>query len=473
MNPIKQVNQVNAQVRQIGSTATAGVDAVRRLQADLGLGNVEQRKAFFESLAPASYRGVKFAVLTSKGAFGRRNVVHEYPFRDTPWIEDLGRGTRRITVQGFLLEGDAKLGGGTLQSQINRLITACETYGEGKLIHPQLGELAVGLLSPVEIETRWDKGRAAFVTFVFIENGLRLFPAIVSSPEKTTAAAASATGAATKTFGEKALAALEKGAMAASAAINEALYWTNKADKLVNNATNIFNLAKTLTNQVITAVDALTPKSRPVVMRSTVAAASTQLNTAATAMSANTVDAFSAAAVTVVDAIADSAVSQDDASRILAGLADLPSPAAALSDAPGSQAVADMAAVSNRMFRRLAVIALARSTASYQPVSHDDAFALRDRVTALLDIEIAAAGDLHEDDVFLSLRNLRSAVYQDLTERGASLAPLREVKTGRPMPAPVLALRLYRDTGRADELIAMAAPIHPAFMPVSFLAKSE
>ncbi|WP_374707575.1 DNA circularization N-terminal domain-containing protein, partial [uncultured Deefgea sp.] len=39
--------------------------------------------AWREQLQPASFRGVPFYVYTSSGEVGRRNVVHEYPLRDT------------------------------------------------------------------------------------------------------------------------------------------------------------------------------------------------------------------------------------------------------------------------------------------------------------------------------------------------------------------------------------------------------
>ena len=46
------------------------------------------------------------------------------------------------------------------------------------------------------------------------------------------------------------------------------------------------------------------------------------------------------------------------------------------------------------------------------------------------------------------------------------------MRTASPMPSLALAQRLYRDPDRADDLVARAAPAHPAFMPVRFKALS-
>jgi prophage DNA circulation protein len=43
---------------------------------------------FRAQLQPASYRGIPFGVFGGQARFGRRNALHEYPFRDVPWVED-------------------------------------------------------------------------------------------------------------------------------------------------------------------------------------------------------------------------------------------------------------------------------------------------------------------------------------------------------------------------------------------------
>ena len=47
---------------------------------------------FLDSLQPASWRGMGFAVTGGRVRAGRRKALHEYPFRDGVWVEDMGSG---------------------------------------------------------------------------------------------------------------------------------------------------------------------------------------------------------------------------------------------------------------------------------------------------------------------------------------------------------------------------------------------
>lgn len=122
------------------------------------------------------------------------------------------------------------------------------------------------------------------------------------------------------------------------------------------------------------------------------------------------------------------------------------------------------------VLRRTALLELARQSALYQPHSHDDAAAVLAQVADALDAEVILAADAGEDEVVAALLELRAAVIADLTERGASLTPVRTFTLPRPLPADVLANRFYRDAGRAEELIAASATVHPLFLPVRFQA---
>jgi prophage DNA circulation protein len=42
-----------------------------------------------------------------------------------------------------------------------------------------------------------------------------------------------------------------------------------------------------------------------------------------------------------------------------------------------------------------------------------------------------------------------------------------------PIPAPVLAQKLYRDASRSDELVSVSDCVHPAFLPLNFNALSK
>src|SRR4051812_2658899 len=91
---------------------------------------------WLQNFRPASFRGVVFQIDAADGEFGRRKVTHEYPQRDVPYTEDLGRRGRRFTITGYLVGGD-------YQTTRDELIEASEEEGAGELIHPYMGALQV------------------------------------------------------------------------------------------------------------------------------------------------------------------------------------------------------------------------------------------------------------------------------------------------------------------------------------------
>ena len=55
-----------------------------------------------DAMLPATFRGVEFHVELDTRASGRRTVVHEYPKRDLPYSEDMGRAAIRFSFTGYL-----------------------------------------------------------------------------------------------------------------------------------------------------------------------------------------------------------------------------------------------------------------------------------------------------------------------------------------------------------------------------------
>ena len=57
-----------------------------------------------EQLLQASFRGVEFQTdgHTARAA-GRRAVTHEYPGRDEPYTEDLGKRTKGYSIEAWVV----------------------------------------------------------------------------------------------------------------------------------------------------------------------------------------------------------------------------------------------------------------------------------------------------------------------------------------------------------------------------------
>jgi hypothetical protein len=56
-----------------------------------------------DALLPAMFDGVPFFCDTGVRETGRRAVVHEYPKRDTPYAEDMGRRAVQYSVRGYVI----------------------------------------------------------------------------------------------------------------------------------------------------------------------------------------------------------------------------------------------------------------------------------------------------------------------------------------------------------------------------------
>jgi prophage DNA circulation protein len=124
--------------------------------------------------------------------------------------------------------------------------------------------------------------------------------------------------------------------------------------------------------------------------------------------------------------------------------------------------------------RRAALAALARAATVARLRSYDEAQALRTSVCGLLAAEELVAADAGEDAVVAALRALRGAVDRDLARRGANLSPLRTVERDAPLPALVLAHRLYGDAARTDGLVEECGDVpNPCFLAGQFKVRAR
>lgn len=136
-----------------------------------------------ENYQQASFKGARFYVDSIDGQYGRRNVTHEYPDRDTPYTEDLGRKAREFSISAYLVGSD-------YQIQRDALIAACESAGPGQLIHPYKGRMTVCCKGLTVRESRKDGGYCE-LSLTFIEDGANTFPSAVLNLVSAVASAGS------------------------------------------------------------------------------------------------------------------------------------------------------------------------------------------------------------------------------------------------------------------------------------------
>lgn len=119
-----------------------------------------------DRLRPASFRGVEFHVEISARVGGRRIQMHEFPKRDQPYAEDLGRRGRLHPVTAYLIGGDYVF-------RRDDLVEALEREGAGALVHPTMGSFNV-VCSTYNITERRERGGFCEIECQFMEAGARL-----------------------------------------------------------------------------------------------------------------------------------------------------------------------------------------------------------------------------------------------------------------------------------------------------------
>ncbi len=109
------------------------------------------------------FRDVPFQIESGDDERSQSIVTHEFPARDKPFLESLGKKANRFTIEAFLI-GDDYL------EQRDNLQNACLQSGPGTLVHPFYGDLTVHCES---IRTRNDRSemRMVRISMSFIEVG--------------------------------------------------------------------------------------------------------------------------------------------------------------------------------------------------------------------------------------------------------------------------------------------------------------
>ncbi|HBA7889648.1 TPA: DNA circularization protein, partial [Escherichia coli] len=138
-----------------------------------------------DRLQDASFRGVPFKVEEESTGTGRRVETHEYPNRDKPYTEDLGKITFRPSITAYVVGDDCF-------DQRDRLIDALNKPGPGTLVHPTYGELKVCVDGEVRVSTSKSEGRIVRFDLKFVEAGELSYPTSGAATAQTLMSSCSA-----------------------------------------------------------------------------------------------------------------------------------------------------------------------------------------------------------------------------------------------------------------------------------------
>lgn len=389
--------------------------------------------AWQDRLQKASFRGVEFQVEADDAAFGRRVQLHEYPQRDKPYAEDLGRKAREIGITAFLV-------GPEYMATRDRLLAAVEESGHGTLVHPWYGQLTVVVKDDgCRVTHSRDEGGLCRIQLAFVEAGELAFPAASASTGTQTLLAAD---------GMQELSIAEFGT---DFSIDGLPAWVG-ADAATTAATLLSDLesalsAGVLANPVGTLIGELdTLLATPTIYAQRVFGLFAKA--AAIVQTASNFADFS----TLNFARSFSAVR----SYALFGKSTRPSGLT-----PVRAKLYDNRDALSALTRRAVLVQAAGMTASMPLPVYEDATTLRRELLAALDAESVQS----DDTAHVGLMSLRASVHLDMTARLRDAARLRELSPREIVPAMVLAYDLYEDPAREAEIIARNRIRHPGFVP--------
>lgn len=398
-----------------------------------------------DQMLSGSFRGAAFLIREARTGFGRRGQVHQFPERDTPYAEDLGRRARSFTVECFVIGAD-------YMSARDALMRACEQPGPGTLVHPYLGVRSVVVVEPAEMTESTAEGGLARFEIPFQESGGEVEPAASTDTAATVQAQASAGGDALATQ------------FADDFSLDGMPQWVQDAA-----AANHDSLVATL-NALRDSIPGIP---------AAVTAFDTQLAAEAQALASliRTPYNLGASVVSLIVGLGTIAAQPLDALNLYTGLASWqPGTAAPTGTTPASVQQAANRAAFVGLVQRTAVFQAAAaasqvpaqsgtSTASDgTPIAgydtSDAAQAVRETLADAIDTQQLTA----PDTVFGALTDLRAAVVADLDARAAALPGLVTFTPAADLPALVVAERLYADPTRADEIARRNASPYPGFL---------
>jgi prophage DNA circulation protein len=389
-------------------------------------------------LVAGSFRGVPFRTTGAELTGGRRNVLNEYPQRDMPYVDDLGRAARTYTVEAYLI-GDDYL------AQRHALQRALETAGPGELCHPRYGIVQVSLGGKYSFKESPERGGYCSVSVTFVQDGLNTFPAATRSTVEQVEAAANALDAAVQAdFAERFAVTsglLEADATAGLTASLAVLQATAQRAASSPSMTGVLGLLDGLQRDLAGLLQ------DPLAL----------------------VQDLRAVYALVLEGLARPLVALADLQAVFASNAR--SGAVGLAGSNRALSIANDAARAD-LQRSLALSNQARALAVAigQPslvATSAQAVLLRRALVAQMDAELET--NAPSLAVARCLSTLRAAVVRDVATRSELLLTRASYTPRSVLPALVLAHRIYQDATRADELVQRNGVRHPAFVPVKAL----
>lgn len=388
-----------------------------------------------DTLKTGSFKGVEFKTEAHDHEFGRRVDVNEYPFRDTPFSQDLGAKAKRYSISAYVI-------GENYHIQRDALKAAIEEGGAGILIHPSFGTLNV-IPETIRLSESNKEGGMAIFSLNFVEAGTNKYP--IAEPVPVDLVSLSADN----------LIAQIKSVFVAGIQLKDVSEFVRKAQAGSYTASaDIFNdILKTggINNQIDT--DSINQAAV------WIADVDDLLSSASQTISdvQGTADKF----ISIFKGIFDLSPSADNA---ISNLNKFDNFSGVIDQGAGSlsQITRQNAALTETFLKTVSIANESKALVSKDYETYDEAIDTRKSFLARLDV---LAGETTSDNVYDSIRELRKEVSKAVPDDSQDLPRIRQISLPASIPSLVMSYDIYGSTKYADQIINRNKIRHPGFMP--------
>lgn len=393
-------------------------------------------------LRPASFNNVPFLVRDLSIGIGRRNVLHEFPGRDIPDGEDLGRAAREFSVTAFFF-------GDSASDEADILIDELESTSKGLLVHPYRGTQLVQLQGKAKVRYPAAQGGVISIDMQFIEAGQTPDPAVSADSDAQLAAAADDAQAAAdaeleSSWLDETANLAEEAAQAVTGVLTTFEGYMKVADAAMSKIDRIINAVQSIINTPLVMLAGI--KSRLSNLIGKLSNPFSGLTAWKQLLSSEALNPWKNPI---------SFTGKSSSSSAVRPAWTTPNPALATGQLPAMPP--SLAAY----VRRTLIIEGARAISTSSFTTKGDVAQAQTLLMTALDAEIKVASDA----VYPALQNLRVALAQSITARIASAADLQIISTQDTLPALVLAYIATGDVSTTDDLVARNGVKHPGFVP--------
>lgn len=358
--------------------------------------------AWRDQLQPSSFRGVEFLEETDEETGGRRVALHEFPFRDTAFPEDMGAVDGVFNITGFVIGAD-------YIQQKDALLEALNKQGPGTLARRHSGHIKVQMGDVRVIQTNRKGGMATF-TMTFYSAGKEVLPTVSSNTQKIVA---TKSDAAVEVIQKQFVKSFKTQSLPAWVSEQAQSLVSDLESKLsplgiLNASINEYiNLPSNLAGKVISLIASLSSVTQ-----------------------FSTLFSFGDDLLTVPTTTPSRRQQASNQEAIIS------------------------------LVRSTALIESARQASSDSYDSAQQAIVTRNELADALDEQMQTA----DDESYIALQDVRVAHINDMTTRAANLKQISSYTPQATLPAVALAHRLYGDALKDSEIIVRNNVKHPGFV---------